>query len=125
MFERFTEGGRQVLVWAQDEARALNHTYIGTEHVLLGLLREEGGVAARVLVSLGVTADDVRAEVTSIVGRGEEVASGQIPFTSRAKRVLELALREALSLGHDDIGTEHVLLGLVREGEGVAESDHA
>ena len=105
---------------AQEEARALRHNYIGTEHLLLGLLREEEGIAARVLESLGVTIEDVRAQVGRIVGQGDEVAVGQIPFTPRAKRVLELALREALSLGHNWIGTEHVLLGLAREDDGVA-----
>src|SRR5213593_3645496 len=120
MFERFTERARQVVVLAQDEARTLNHNYIGTEHVLLGLLRQEEGVGARVLETLGVTLEDVRAQVARIVGEGEEVASGQIPFTPRAKKVLELALKEALSLGHNYIGTEHILLGLVRENEGVA-----
>src|SRR6058998_2601531 len=105
MFERFTERARQVVVLAQEEARTLKHNYIGTEHILLGLLREEEGLAARVV---------------RIVGSGEEVTSGQIPFTPRAKKVLELALREALSLGHNYIGTEHILLGLVRENEGVA-----
>src|SRR6266581_2355920 len=110
LFERFTERARQVVVLAQDEARALKHNYIGTEHILLGLLREEEGLAARVLESLDITVEEVRAQV----------ATGQIPFTPRAKKVLELALREALSLGHNYIGTEHILLGLVRENEGVA-----
>src|ERR1700687_5284652 len=120
MFERFTERARQVVVLAQEEARTLKHHYIGTEHILLGLLREEEGVAARVLESLDITVERVRAQVVRIVGSGEEVTSGQIPFTPRAKKVLELALREALSLGHNYIGTEHILLGLVRENEGVA-----
>ena len=120
MFERFTERARQVVVLAQDEARAFKHNYIGTEHLLLGLLREEEGLAARVLESLDVTVDEVREQVARIVGQGDEVTSGQIPFTPRSKKVLELALREALSLGHNYIGTEHVLLGLVRENEGVA-----
>jgi len=120
VFERFTERARQVVVLAQDEARALKHNYIGTEHILLGLLREEEGLAARVLDSLDITVEDVRANVARIVGQGEEVTTGQIPFTPRAKKVLELALREALSLGHNYIGTEHILLGLVRENEGVA-----
>ena len=120
MFERFTERARQVVVLAQDEARALKHNYIGTEHILLGLLREEEGLAARVLESLDITVEEVRAQVARIVGQGDEVTSGQIPFTPRAKKVLELALREALSLGHNYIGTEHILLGLVRENEGVA-----
>src|ERR1700728_3492124 len=104
----------------QEEARTLKHNYIGTEHILLGLLREEEGLAARVLESLDITVERVRSQVVRIVGSGEEVTSGQIPFTPRAKKVLELALREALSLGHNYIGTEHILLGLVRENEGVA-----
>src|SRR6187397_516161 len=120
MFERFTERARQVVVLAQDEARALKHNYIGTEHILLGLLREEEGLAARVLESLDITVEEVRAQIARIVGQGDEVTTGQIPFTPRAKKVLELALREALSLGHNYIGTEHILLGLVRENEGVA-----
>src|SRR5690242_17300158 len=120
MFERFTERARQVVVLAQEEARTLKHNYIGTEHILLGLLREEEGLAARVLESLDITVERVRAQVVRIVGSGEEVTSGQIPFTPRAKKVLELALREALSLGHNYIGAEHILLGLVRENEGVA-----
>jgi ATP-dependent Clp protease ATP-binding subunit ClpC len=120
MFERFTERARQVVVLAQDEARALRHNYIGTEHLLLGLLREEEGLAARVLGSLDLTVEEVRGQVARIVGQGDEVTSGQIPFTPRAKRVLELAQREGLSLSHNHIGTEHILLGLVREGEGVA-----
>ena len=120
MFERFTERARQVVVLAQEEARTLKHNYIGTEHILLGLLREEEGLAARVLEGLEITVEEVRSQVIRIVGAGEEVTSGQIPFTPRAKKVLELALREALSLGHNYIGTEHILLGLVRENEGVA-----
>jgi ATP-dependent Clp protease ATP-binding subunit ClpA len=120
VFERFTERARQVVVLAQDEARALRHNYIGTEHLLLGLLREEEGLGARVLETLDVTAEEVRAQVALIIGEGDEVKTGQIPFTPRAKRVLELALREALQLGHNHIGTEHILLGLVHEGEGVA-----
>jgi ATP-dependent Clp protease ATP-binding subunit ClpA len=120
MFERFTERARQVIVLAQDEARTLGHDYIGTEHILLGLLREEDGLAARVLDSLDITVEEVRAQIARIVGQGDEVTTGQIPFTPRAKKVLELALREALSLGHNYIGTEHILLGLVRENEGVA-----
>src|ERR671917_373923 len=120
VFERFTERARQVVVLAQEEARILKDNYIGTEHILLGLLREEEGLAARVLESLDITVERVRAQVVRIVGSGEEVTSGQIPFTPRAKKVLELALREALSLGHNYIGTEHILLGLVRENEGVA-----
>jgi len=120
VFERFTERAREVVLLAQEEARILKHNYIGTEHILLGLLREEEGLAARVLESLDITVERVRPQVVQIVGSGEEVTSGQIPFTPRAKRVLELALREALALGHNYIGTEHILLGLVRENEGVA-----
>src|SRR5437764_9898769 len=120
MFERFTERARQVVVLAQDEARLLKHNYIGTEHLLLGLIREEEGLAARVLRSLDVSVEEAREQVARVIGPGEEVTSGQIPFTPRAKKVLELALREALSLGHNYIGTEHILLGLVRENEGVA-----
>jgi len=120
VFERFTEPARQVVVLAQDEARALSHNYIGTEHILLGLLREQEGLAARVLVSLDVTLDGVRDQVARIVGQGDELLTGQIPFTPRAKKVLELSLREALALGHNYIGTEHLLLGLISEGEGVA-----
>jgi ATP-dependent Clp protease ATP-binding subunit ClpA len=119
-FQRFTGRAREVVVLAQDEARALKHNYIGTEHILLGLLREEEGLAARVLESLDITVEGVRAQVARIVGQADEVTTGQIPFTPRAKKVLELALREALSLGHNYIGTEHILLGLVRENEGVA-----
>jgi ATP-dependent Clp protease ATP-binding subunit ClpC len=121
VFERFTERARQVVVLAQDEARALGHNYIGTEHILLGLLREEEGLAARVLESLDVTVEEVRAQVKRLVGEGdEEIVTGQIPFTPRAKKVLELALREALSLKHSYIGPEHILLGVVRENDGVA-----
>jgi ATP-dependent Clp protease ATP-binding subunit ClpA len=120
VFERFTERARHVVVLAQEEARALMHSYIGTEHILLGLLREEEGLAARVLESLDISVERVRGQVVRIVGSGEEVTSGQIPFTPRAKKVLELALREALFVGHNYIGTEHILLGLVRENEGVA-----
>jgi ATP-dependent Clp protease ATP-binding subunit ClpA len=120
MFERFTEGARQVVVLAQDEARALKHNYIGTEHLLLGLLREEKGAAARTLESLDLTVEEVRNQIARIVGQGDEVTTGQIPLTPRAKKVLELALREALSLGHNYIGTKHILLGIVRENEGVA-----
>ena len=109
-----------MVVLAQDEARALAHNYIGTEHLLLGLLREEEGVAARVLEGLDVSLEEVRAQVARIIGQGDEVVLGQIPFTPRAKKVLELALREAMSLGHNYIGTEHILLGIVRENEGVA-----
>jgi ATP-dependent Clp protease ATP-binding subunit ClpC len=120
MFERFTERARQVVVLAQEEARTLKHNYIGTEHILLGLLREEDGLAARVLDSLDVTVERVRAQVVRIVGSGEQDTCGQIPFTPRAKKVLDLATSEALALGADHIGTEHILLGLAREGEGVA-----
>jgi ATP-dependent Clp protease ATP-binding subunit ClpC len=120
MFERFTERARQVVVLAQEEARTLEHNYIGTEHLLLGLLREDEGLAARVLESLDITLERVRAQVVRIVGSGEEVPSGQIPFTPRVKEVFELALREALNLGHSYIGTEHILLGIVRENEGIA-----
>jgi ATP-dependent Clp protease ATP-binding subunit ClpA len=120
VFERFTERARQVVVLAQGEARALKHNYIGTEHLLLGLLREEEGLAAHVLESLDITVEEVRAQVAWTVGQGEEATTGQIPFTPRAKKVLELSLREALSLGHNYVGTEHLLLGLVREDDGVA-----
>jgi ATP-dependent Clp protease ATP-binding subunit ClpA len=120
VFERFSERAQHVVVLAQDEARALKHNYIGTEHILLGLLREQTGPAARVLESFGVTVEAVRHKIARIVGQGDEVTTGQIPFTPRTKKVLELALREALSLGHNYIGTEHILLGLVRENEGVA-----
>jgi ATP-dependent Clp protease ATP-binding subunit ClpC len=120
MFERFTDRARRVVVLAQDEARMLNHNYIGTEHILLGLLREGEGVAARVLESLGITPEAVRLQVEEITGRGKSPPSGHIPFTPPAKKVLELSLREALQLGHDYIGTEHILLGLLREGAGVA-----
>ena len=119
MFERFTERARQVVVLAQDESRRLGHDSIGTEHILLGLLREEEGIAARVLETLDVTLEEVQADVIRVVGRGETPETGQIPFTPRAKKTLELALREAVALGHDYIGTEHVLLGLVRADEGV------
>jgi ATP-dependent Clp protease ATP-binding subunit ClpC len=119
MFERFTERARQSVVLAQEEAAALGHNYLGTEHLLLGLLREEEGVAARVLEGLHVTLDEVRAQVARIVGAGDEQTAGQVPFTPRAKRVLELSLRQALDLQHNYIGTEHILLGIVGEGEGV------
>jgi ATP-dependent Clp protease ATP-binding subunit ClpC len=119
VFERFTESARKVVVLAQEEARALGHNYIGTEHILLGLLREQG-IAAQVLESLGVTVERARDQTVRIVGGGQDVRAGQIPFTPRAKKVLELALRESLSLGHNYIGDEHVLLGLVRENDGVA-----
>jgi len=120
MFERFTERARQVTVLAQDEARSLNQNYIGTEFLLLGLLADEHGLAARVLGSFGITLDEVRTVVVRVVGQGCWFTTGQIPFTPRARKVLELALREALSLGHSYIGTEHILLALVRENEGVA-----
>ena len=113
MFERFTERARQVVVLAQEEARSFKHGYIGTEHILLGLLRVEDEIAARVLVKLGITIADVRSRVVEIIGDGDEATHGQIPFTPRAKKVLELALREALSLGHNYIGTEHIVLALV------------
>src|SRR3954463_10583683 len=120
VFERFTERARQVVVLAQDEARGFKHNYIGTEHLLLGLLREEEGLAARLLSGLHIMLDEVRAQVARIVGQGDSVTTGQMPLTPRARKVLDLALREALSLGHNYIGTEHILLGLVRENEGVA-----
>lgn len=120
MFERFTDRARRVVVLAQEEARALNHNYIGTEHILLGLIQEGEGVAAKALESMGISLDAVRTEVKDIIGTGGHPPSGYIPFTPRAKKVLELALREALQLGHKYIGTEHILLGLIREGEGVA-----
>src|SRR5205085_823256 len=120
MFERFTDRARRVIVLAQEEAGLLNHNYIGTEHILLGLVREREGIAAKALELLGVSLDEVRAQVEEIIGHGESAPTGQIPFTPRAKKVLELSLREALQLGHNYIGTEHILLGLLREGEGVA-----
>ena len=121
MFEKFTERARQVIVLAQEEARMLNHNHIGTEHLLLGLIHEGQGVAARALESLGISLDDVRRNVEEIIGRGQEPPlTGHIPFTPRAKKVLELSLRESQHLGHGYIGTEHILLGLIREGEGVA-----
>jgi ATP-dependent Clp protease ATP-binding subunit ClpA len=120
MFERFTDGSRRVVVLAQEEARMLNHNYIGTEHILLGLLREGDGYAARALESLGISLDAVRQQVQEIIGRGQQAPSVHIPFTPPAKGVLELSLRESLQLGHGYIGTEHILLGLIREGDGVA-----
>jgi hypothetical protein len=120
MFERFTDRARRVVVLAQEEARMLNHNYIGTEHILLGLIQEGEGVAAQCLESLGISLEAVRAQVREIIGEGKSTPSGHIPFTPRAKKVLELSLREALHLQHDYIGTEHILLGLIREGEGVA-----
>jgi len=120
VFERFTDRARRSVVLAQEEARMLNHNYIGTEHILLGLLRVEDGLAAKVLTSLGVSLEAARGRVEEIVGQGHAMIPGHIPFTPRSKKVLELSLREALQLGHNYIGTEHILLGLIREGEGVA-----
>ena len=120
MFERFTDRARRVVILAQEEARLLNHNYIGTEHILLGLIHEHEGVAAKALESLDISLESVRGQVEEIIGQGAKPPSGHIPFTPRAKRVLELSLREALQLGHNYIGTEHILLGLIREGEGVA-----
>ena len=120
MFERFTDRARRVVVLAQEEARMLNHDYIGTEHILLGLIHEGEGVAAKALESLGISLEAVRQQVEEIIGRGQQAPSGHIPFTPRAKKVFELSLREALQLGHNYIGTEHILLGLIREGDGVA-----
>src|SRR5438093_674483 len=120
MFERFTDRARRVVVLAQEEARMLSHNYIGTEHILLGLIHEGEGVAAKALESLGISLEAVRSQVEEIIGQGQQAPSGHIPFTPRAKKVLELSLREALQLGHNYIGTEHILLGLIREGEGVA-----
>jgi ATP-dependent Clp protease ATP-binding subunit ClpC len=120
VFERFTDRARRVVVLAQEEARMLNHNYIGTEHILLGLIHEGEGVAAKALESLGISLEGVRQQVEEIIGQGQQAPSGHIPFTPRAKKVLELSLREALQLGHNYIGTEHILLGLIREGEGVA-----
>ena len=120
MFERFTDGARQVMVLAQEEAGALNHNYIGTEHLLLALIHEGEGIAAKALESLNISLDAAVQQVEEIVGRGQAPPTGHIPFTPRAKNVLELSFREALRLGHNHIGTEHLLLGLVREGEGVA-----
>ena len=120
MFERFTDRARRVVVMAQEEARLLNHNYIGTEHILLGLIREGDGVAATALESLGISLDEVRQQVEEIIGRGEQAPSGHMPFTPRAKEVLELSLRESMQLGHDYISTEHILLGLIHERGGVA-----
>jgi ATP-dependent Clp protease ATP-binding subunit ClpA len=120
VFERFTDRARRVVVLAQEESRRLDHNFIGTEHILLGLIQEREGVAAQALGALGIRLEAVRARVEEIVGRGESTPSGHIPFTPRAKKVLELSLREALQFGHNYIGTEHLLLGLIREGEGVA-----
>jgi ATP-dependent Clp protease ATP-binding subunit ClpC len=120
VFERFTDRARRVVVLAQEEARMLNHDYIGTEHILLGLIHEGDGMAAKALESLNISLEAVRRQLEEIIGQGQEAPSGHIPFTPRAKKVLELAFREARDLGHDHIGTEHILLGLVREGRGVA-----
>ena len=120
MFEKFTDRARRVIVLAQEEARMLDHNYIGTEHILLGLIHEGHGVAAGALESLGIILEDVRRNVEEMIGRGQEAPSGHIPFTPRSKKVLELSLRESQQLGHEYIGTEHILLGLIREGEGVA-----
>jgi ATP-dependent Clp protease ATP-binding subunit ClpA len=120
MFERFTDRARRVIVLAQEEARLLNHNYIGTEHLLLGLAHEGQGVAAKALESLGIRLEALRSQVQEIIGQGKSAPIGHIPFTPRAKKVLELSLREAKQLGHNYIGTEHILLGLIREGEGVA-----
>jgi ATP-dependent Clp protease ATP-binding subunit ClpC len=120
MFERFTDRARRVVVLAQEEARLLNHNYIGTEHILLGLAHEGQGVAAKALESLGIRLEAIRSQVEEIIGRGQRAPFGHIPFTPRAKKVLELSLRESKQLGHNYIGTEHILLGLIREGEGVA-----
>jgi hypothetical protein len=120
MFERFSDRARRVVVLAQEEARMLNHNYIGTEHILLGLIHEGEGVAARALESLGISLEAVRQQIEEIIGQGEQAPSGHIDLTPRAKKVLELSSREALQLGHNYIGTEHILLGLIREGEGVA-----
>ncbi len=122
MFERFTDRARRVIVLAQDEAKLLNHSYIGTEHILLGLIHEGEGVAAKALESLGISLEQVREQVEEIIGTGQQPPSGHVPFTPRAKKVLELSLREALQMNHNYIGTEHMLLGLIREGEGVAAS---
>jgi ATP-dependent Clp protease ATP-binding subunit ClpC len=120
MFERFTERARQVIVLAQQEARTLKHGYIGTEHLLLGLLREQEGIAARALNKLDVSTDVTRVRLIRMIGTGDEIVTGQLPLTSRATKVMEMALREALSLGHNYIGTEHILLALVRESDGAA-----
>jgi ATP-dependent Clp protease ATP-binding subunit ClpA len=120
MFNRFTDRARRVLVLAADEARLLKHDYVGTEHLLLGLIGEEQGIAAKALESLGVSHQTVRGKVEEIIGTGFKEVSGQLPFTPRARKVLELSLKEALELGHNYVGTEHLLLGLIREGEGVA-----
>src|SRR4030042_5617322 len=118
VFQRFSDRARRVVVLAQEEARMLNHNYIGTEHLLLGLIQEGEGVAAKALESMNISLEAVRNQVEEIIGRGSSAPTGHIPFTPRAKKVLELSLREALQLGHNYIGTEHILLGLIREGEG-------
>ncbi|MEA2842726.1 MAG: ATP-dependent Clp protease ATP-binding subunit ClpC [Actinomycetota bacterium] len=120
MFERFTDRARRVVVLAQEEARLLDHDYIGTEHLLLGLIQEREGLAAKALEELGISLDNVRTQVVDMIGRGVRAPKGHIPFTARAKKVLEFSLRSALELGHNYIGTEHILLGLIREGTGVA-----
>src|ERR1035438_2771564 len=119
MFERFTSRARHVVVLAQEEARRIQHNYIGTEHLLLGLLGEPDGVAAQVLTGFGISLEGARQEVLAIIGPGKTAPSGHIPFTPRAKKVLELSLREALALHHNYTGTEHILLGVIREGDGV------
>ena len=120
MFERFTADARQVIVLAQREARTLNHNYIGTEHILLAVIQQDDGEAAKSLESLGISLEGVRSQVEEILGQGEQAPSGHIPFTLRAKQVLELSLRESMQLDHDYIGAEHILLGLISEGEGAA-----
>jgi ATP-dependent Clp protease ATP-binding subunit ClpC len=121
VYEQFTEQARRAMVRAEEEARILRHNYVGTEHILLGLIHERDGIAAEALESLGISLRAVRQQIKEIIGRGQQAPpSGQIPFTPRSRKVLELALREALQLGHDYIGTEHILLGLIREGDGVA-----
>jgi ATP-dependent Clp protease ATP-binding subunit ClpC len=120
MFERFTDKARRVVVLAQEESRMMNHNYIGTEHLLLGLLHEGEGIGAKALASLDISLEGVRRQVEEIIGQGQTVPGPHIPFTPRAKKVLELSLRESKQLGHNYIGTEHILLGLIREGEGVA-----
>ena len=120
MFERFTERARKVVFHAQQEAKQLKHNIVGTEHLLLGLIQEGEGVAGRALEELGISLEKVREEVIKIIGLGDQPYLGEVPFTPRAKRVLELAVDEARQLGHNYVGTEHILLGLIREGEGVA-----
>jgi len=120
MFERFTDRARRVVVLAQEEARMHNHNHIGTEHILLGLIHEGEGVAARALESLGISLEAVRQQLEEVIGQGEEPLTGHIPFSPRGKKAIELSLREALQLGHNYIGTEHILLALIRQGDGVA-----